>query len=498
MRYLLIGVILSWYFLPLTSWSQEVAQASTTDKITNFPSHFFQKVNDRAAAMDQKITRQSEKYLQRLAKKEAQLRQRMFKQDSAAAKRIFGDNPLNYTALLQKLQSQGSVLAGAPAAPALPAVAGTTYLPYLDSVKTSLKFLQQNQGLLANSAAWQGQAGTSLAQVTQLQNKVQVSEQIQQLIRQRKEQIREGLSQYTHLPAGLQSSYQGYSRQAYYYGAQLKAYRDEINDPDKLTKRALGILNQTAGFQSFMKTHSDLATLFSLPGGGTPSSPKALAGLQTRSGVQQQLQGPVSSGGPDAGQVVQQQIQSAKTKLKALQDKVSQAGGGSSSMDVPDFRPNTQKTKTLLGRLEGGINIQSLPSSYALPATTDFGASLGYKLNDKNIAGIGISYKMAWGKDIQHIAIRSSGLGLRSFWQMAIKGSFSSYAGFEYNYQPISYAVSQLRNLNYWTRSGLIGVTKQYRINSRLKGSAQVLWDVLSYSQVPKTSPFLFRVGYGL
>jgi len=43
----------------------------------------------------------------------------------------------------------------------------------------------------------------------------------------------------------------------------------------------------------------------------------------------------------------------------------------------------------------------------------------------------------------------------------------------------------------------LIGVTKQYRISSKLKGNVQLLWDFLSYQQVPRTQPLLFRVGYG-
>jgi hypothetical protein len=490
MKYLVIGMLLSCYLLPLTSYSQDASASSITDKIANFPSGFFKKVNDQAASLDQRITAQTEKSLRQLAKKEDRLRKKLYKQDSLAAKRLFENNPLDYTALLQRLQSKSSSI------PAVPFVSGSTYLPYLDSVKTSLKFLQQNKDLLANGAAGQIQINASLAQVSQLQNKVQTTEQIQQLIQQRKAQIRESLSQYSHMPAGLQSAYQGYSQKAYYYGAQLKAYRDEANDPDKLTKRALTILNQTPGFQSFMKTHSDLSSLFGPLGGESTGSAKALAGLQTRAGVQQQLQGQVSSGGPDAGQAIQQQLQSAKAKLKALQDKVTQAGGGNSAMDIPDFRPNSQKTKSLLGRLEGGINIQSLPSTYAFPATTDFGASLGYKLDDKNTVGIQISYKMGWGKDIQHIAISNQGLGLRSFLQKKIKGSFFAYAGFEYNYQQIIYSVSQINNLNYWTKSGLIGISKQYKINSRLKGNLQLLWDFLGSQQVPRTQAILFRTGY--
>src|SRR5258708_16660570 len=139
MRYLLIGVLLSFYCLPWASSGQVAPPASTTAVIVNFPSRFFQKVNEQAAGMDQKITRQSEKYLQRLAKKEAQLRKRMFQQDSAAAKRIFGNNPLDYTALLQKLQGQRSAVTGGPAAAAFSATSGTTYLPSPPSPTTPLK-----------------------------------------------------------------------------------------------------------------------------------------------------------------------------------------------------------------------------------------------------------------------------------------------------------------------------------------------------------------------
>jgi hypothetical protein len=52
-----------------------------------------------------------------------------------------------------------------------------------------------------------------------------------------------------------------------------------------LTQRALGMLTQRPECKSFMKNHSDLAGSFNLPGSGGYSSPKALAGLHTRSGV---------------------------------------------------------------------------------------------------------------------------------------------------------------------------------------------------------------------
>jgi hypothetical protein len=475
---------------------------SVSGKLLSLPSRWFGRIQSKAAGLDQQITRSSEKYLQRLAKKEDQLRRKLFRQDSAAALRVFGNNPMDYSALLSKLQQAGAVGgvgygnvgSGLPSGGNAGGNGGSVYLPYMDSIKTSLKFLQQNKGLLSNGAQLGDAMNTSLAQVGQLQSRMQVAEWIRQQISLHKQALQQSLSQYAHLPPDIQGAYQGYSQQAYYYGAQLKAYTAQFSDPDQLTKKALGLLNQRPDFQSFMKTHSDLAGLFSLPGGG--NTPQALAGLQTKAGVQQQLQGKVAAAGPDGQAMIQQNIQSAKTKLKAWQDKVAQAGGGNSAMEVPDFRPNTQKTKTLWGRLQYGLNFQSLPSTYVFPATSDIGASIGYKLNDRNLISIGASYKMGWGKDIQHISISGQGVGLRSSMETKIKGSFSAYGGFEYNYQQIIYNLTQLRNLNYWTRSGLVGVTKQYHISNKVKGELQLLWDFLSYQQVPKTQPILFRVGY--
>lgn len=466
---------------------------AVADQSVNLPSAFFNRVHAQSARLEKAITRQTEKYLERLDRKEAKLRKKLYRQDSAAAIRIFGNHPLDYEALAQRLEN-ASTTGVANATGKIGA--GNTYLPYLDSVKTSLRFLQQNPKLLSNRSSIQTQLNSSLGQVNQLQNKVQAAEQVRQLIRQRKEEIRQAMSQYSHLPSGLQNAYQGYSKEAYYYGAQLEAYKQEISDPDKLTKRALGILSDNAAFQSFMTSHSDLAGLFSVPGSSGPGNAKALEGLQTRAEIQQQVKGQITAGGAGAEQAVQQNIQAARAKLKTLQDKVASLGGGSSAMDIPDFRPNPMRTRSLWGRLEWGANFQSLPSVSAFPATSDLGLFLGYKLDANNTLGIGGAYKIGWGRDINHISITNAGITFRSYFETRIKNSWFATGGFEYNHQKPFTSLQQINSLSYWTRSGLIGVTKKYKINSRVKGNLQMLWDFLSYSQVPYQAAFKFRLGY--
>ncbi len=167
-------------------------------------------------------------------------------------------------------------------------------------------------------------------------------------------------------------------------------------------------------------------------------------------------------------------------------------------MDMPDFKPNDQKTKSFLHRLEYGANFQTSRNGYYFPTVTDLGLSLGYKLSASNVIGVGASYKIGWGNGIQHIALSSQGVGLRSFLEIKLKKTFSATGGFEMNYTTPFTSYRELQALQYWTKSGLIGIEKTVSMKNRVfkKTKLQLLWDFLSYQNVPKTQPLLFRVGY--
>jgi hypothetical protein len=81
-----------------------------------------------------------------------------------------------------------------------------------------------------------------------------------------------------------------------------------------------------------------------------------------------------------------------------------------------------------------------------------------------------------------------------------LKKSFSIVGGYELNYlQPIA-SFKDIRQLNAWTASGLIGIAKTISLKSTVLKKTQVefLWDFLSYSQTPQQPPVVFRVGYSL
>jgi hypothetical protein len=252
-----------------------------------------------------------------------------------------------------------------------------------------------------------------------------------------------------------------------------------------------------------MEQNSMLASLFGSP--LTSGNAARLAGLQTRAGVNALIQSQVRAGGPNAVQLLRENIWGAQSELSKLKDKVLKAGGNSSDMEMWDsshlerFGGSSQKTKaqTFRQRLEFGINFQLLKNHSLHPPTADIGLSLGYKLNEKSIIGVGVSYKMGM-HGAENLNITRQGAGLRSFLDWRIKKQFSLTGGYELNYNSSFKNIQQLQQFNSWQQSGLVGLSKE--INGKpkwVKGTKlQLLYDFLAAQHIPITRPVIVRVGY--
>jgi hypothetical protein len=416
------------------------------------------------------------------------LRARLYKTDSVKAAALYPQDPKQqYAAMLQKFRQDSSKISTSM---------GPEYLPRLDSLHVALKFLNQNPQLVNANPALQAKMSASLASLQQLQARLQSADAVKQFIQSRKARIQQVLSGYTHLPAGISNALAGYKKQAYFYADQVRAYRAELNDPGKMTQTAMALASNVPAFSGFMKRNSFLAGLLGVPPGY--ATDKAVEGLQTRSQVMAMIQSKIGSSGAGAASL-QNSINAGKADIAKLQNKLSKLGGGGGGMDVPDFKPSDQRTKTFLNRLMYGFNLQTTQGSYYFPNYSDLGLSLGYNLGHSNSIGIGASYKIGLGTGWQHIALSSQGVGLRSWVDIHLKKSFSVVGGYELNYlQPFD-SFKDIRQLNAWTASGLFGIAKTISLKSTVfkKTQVQLCWDLLSYSQVPQQPPVIFRVGYG-
>jgi hypothetical protein len=446
------------------------------------PGQYLSSLSKRVNDLDHKLDKKSEKALAQLVKQENKMKSKLVKLDSLKASQVFSGAEEKYNRLKQKLNNPGKL---------------TQYLPYLDTLKTSMKFLEQNKSVLSNVKNLDKQLSGAMDKVKGLEHSFAKAEEVKAFIKERKQYLKEQLK---NLP--FTGELKKLNKQAYYYAAQVSGYKATLKDKKKMERKAIEMLSKTKTFNEFMRNNSQLAGMFRLPVGGDLSSAASFAGLQTRASVNALIQDRMGSSA-DAQAMFRQNVQSARSQLYQLKNKVSGYSSGSyentsSGIEMPDFKVNEQKTKSFLKRLEYGGNVQSQKARMMFPVTSDLGFSVGYKLNSRSVIGLGASYKLGLGSGWNHVKLSHEGVGLRSFVDYKIKGSLFISGGYEQNYRSIFTTLNELRNYSSWQSSGLIGLSKKYKISKKLKGNVQLLWDFLSYRQVPQTQAVLFRVGYRL
>jgi len=327
---------------------------------------------------------------------------------------------------------------------------------------------------------------------------------ISALITQRQQQLQAVLAKYN-----LSTYLSGYSQKAYYYKTQLQQYKDQLNHPDQLTGRILSVVRNSNAFQHYFRNNSYLSSLFRVPGSTAPIATPANTTLQTRGQVNAMVAARLgkganfatavngqakggSSGNPLAGSMGQ-----AQSAINILKTKIAKYGGGSSTTAVPDFQPNSQHNKSLWKRLEYGINIQSTHTRPLLPATTDLALTIGYKVSDRLVFGVGGGLKFGWGEPFEHISLSGQGASIRSYLNWKMKGSWWLAGGYEANYYNAFSELAQLIPVQSWQRSALIGIQKTYKVGKRI-GNIQLLYNLLYQQEIPQPQPLIFRVGYSL
>jgi exonuclease VII small subunit len=465
-------------FLLLLQLNPAKAQdSSAINAVIGLPDKFNGIVSGKADEAAASITKQTDKYLSKLQKEEAKLYKKLYKIDSVAANNIFTKSQERYEQLKNKVKDKtGKIRNG-----------GGGYLPWLDTMNTALKFLEQQDGAIGKIAGAGKDVKAAMGKVKEFERQLKEAENIKELIKQRKQYLNEALKKYN-----LGNALKKYNKEAWYYAQQLNEIKEVWQDPSKIEAKAIGLLRKLPAFEKFFQQFGELAGVFTIPQDYATN----MNGLQTVSMVQNQLQNRIAAIGPNAQQTVQQNIQAAQASLTQIRNRINQFGQSQGSLDMPDFKPNIQRTKSFKQRLEYGSNFQTVKSTTFFPLTSDLGLSLGYKLSDKSIIGIGGSYKLGWGKDIRHIRLSHQGIGLRTYGEWKLKGNFYISGGAEWNYRYEFRNFSVLNDFSGWQKSALVGLSKKYSIGKKWKGNVQVLFDFLYKKQIPQTQPVVFRTGY--
>ncbi len=444
-------------------------------KEENIDKHFLKKLEKGNNNFEKKLDKNTTSALKQFQKQEQKLKKKIWKKDSVLAKQLFQDVDQQY-ANLQNVPTNTSKFR-------------SVYSSKLDSLSTSLNFINSNSTLQSPALH------STLSQYQIIQEKLNQTDHIKKFVAARQKLLKQHLDKL-----GMVKELKAFQKEAYYFSTQIKVYNKLWEDPSTLEAKLLELVRRQPDFKSFFANNSLLGSIFRLPG-ADPSS-GSTTGLQTRAVLNQQLASRFGAG-TSAQRMLTQNLQSAQGELMALKKKANSltAGtiGNQKDLDLPDgFKPNNQKSKSFLQRLEYGLNIQTQKGRSFFPVTSDIGLSIGYKIDDHNRIGIGASYKLGWGRGWDNISLTHQGIGLRSFMDMKLKGSFFITGGYEQNYRSEFHSIDALKNYSAWQKSGLIGLSKRYSVSKKVKGDMKLLWDFLSYQQVPRTQPIVFRIGYTL
>lgn len=453
---------------------------STLTQLQSLPAKYLETVSAKADKYYKDVTSKTEKTLEKLVKWEEKIRSLLEKVSPETAVKLFSNSQITFATLLQKYK-EGKVATDGYMA---------SFDNYRDKLNSTLKYLDEKKQQLSTSVIQP--LKDVKEKVQQLNEQLTNTEALEQLIKERKKLLMQQALQYL----GKSKYLQKINKEAFYYFETLKNYKQIFSDPKRVEELAVRLLRKLPAFNEFLEKNSLLASLFGSPGAvGNPNGTVGL--LQSRvsvfSGAQNQLQ----AGGISQQQMLQQVVQTAQGQLNQLRQQIAPWGGGS-DFDIPDFKPNSQRSKKFLQRIELSADVQSTRHNSLFPLSSDIGFSMGYKPNDRLIAGIGGSYRVGWGTSLNDIRISHQGIGLRSFLDWKIKGVFFLTGGYEQNYFSEIRNLSQLRDYSEWKPSALLGLSKKYSIGKKRKGEMKVLYDFFSHTKTPRTSSILFRIGFGL
>lgn len=464
-----------------TSYFCEAQLDSTIESLQGIPTKYISAIDSKIDKYSNRITSKTEKTLSKLSNWENKIKSLLEKVSPETAQRLFGNSQPTFSTILKKVKEGKALTEGYK----------IKYNEYRDKLTTSIKYLEDQQENLNKNLI--KPVSKAKKKLKELDDDVANTEAVETFIKERKKLLIDEAVKYL----GKNKYLTKIDKEAYYYVETLRNYKELFSDKKKAEELATKILNKIPAFKNFTQKNSMLASLF--PGGtaNPASSTASLAGLQTRSNVNALIQQQIAAGGPNAREQISQNLQAAQAELAGLKDKVLKAGGNSSDMEIPDFKPNQQKTKTFFQRLEFSSDIQYAKNNSFVPSTADIALSLGYKLNDKSLIGLGASYRLGFGS-IEHLSFSHQGIGIRSFIDWKLKKQFFISGGYEVNYNATFKNITQLRSYNDWQQSGLVGVTKKINIKTKfVKGAKiQIMYNMLAGTHIPSSRPFVFRTGY--
>ncbi|WP_142687374.1 hypothetical protein [Chitinophaga polysaccharea] len=465
-------------------------KTDTTAALPQKTRHHINKTIEAQQALSARLKRQQLKLITKLRSVEIKAGSQLKEVDSIAAMNYLQRTNEVYGKLLEKFNRAGNTGADGVAEP---------YIPRLDSLQCLVNFL---------GAGSEGKEHVTraLKNIGGLKSDWLRGESIKSFLAERGMTLKGLQEQYPQL-GSIKGAVAKYSKELVYYRDRLSNWKEELNKPANWEATALKALNKVPVFQKFLRENSQLASLFGMQTNTAPDMVAiAMNGMQTRATLQTLLQERLGPAAANLEQQLASQAAAPGAGFTDIRNKITSLRSAGMMDDdasaMPSSGKNNQRTKPFLKRLEYGFDLQTgKRSAYQFPASNDLALSLGYRLNDRLVTGVGVAYKFSLGEAWNKLNLTHDGIGLRSYldWKLTAAGKGNNVlfgniwisGGLEQNYLARFESIAALRNLA-WQTSGLVGVSKKIRYRKKT-AKLQLLWDFLHPAG---NRSVVFRWGY--
>jgi len=269
-------------------------------------------------------------------------------------------------------------------------------------------------------------------------------------------------------------------KERYYYHVQISEYRKTLRDPSTLDDKMLNILRRDPRWREFAAT--------------LPAKPQNADRMQPRQLVQKMMQSQAAALDPEPAKLLSEAKKKGSDLLGGLSNQAVSFGNMDNAAQMPKFTPNPYKTKSFWKRIDVGFNLQFDGRTNILPTTGIAGVQASFNFDPKLSTGLLANYRFGMG-EITNIRFSHAGAGYGAFANYKVWKMLGVQAGYERN-RRAAMETGEFRYPASWTSSVLAGLTWEYGVGRKAKGTVGVFYDFLYQQHTPQTNAVLWRMGW--
>lgn len=420
-----------------------------------------------------RVKKQQEKVLDRLKRKEGRFAKKLQRNDSAAYA-TYQKNPLTFDSISRS---------GKPDSASIVKKSKNRVNRSFDTLKGIKSYIEDKAHVTGDGPSATDGYDSKLISV---KGSSQHNQDVGSMITQRTNFLKSIKTRDRKTP-GLKSI----QKQTFYSNEKIKTFKQISDEPSVAEEKALEYLQGKEGFDEYL-SYTEGKSMKNLGSLSTDELEKM--GYQTKRKVQANLQKKLGSDLMGLQNKMGGQVKDYQDKLQDIKEVKNTAKQAKASVkglqhtEKPAFKVNPMRGLPFYKRIAQQYNWQTTRASNdGKPAVFSFSYLAGFKHTAKLSYGLGVATSIGLGSNWNNVRISFEGVGLRSYaawqWQYGI----GAYAGYERMYKQAVFVTKEEttamlnethHNKKAYNEAVLIGLTKAYRINDKMNGSIQVLYDI--------------------